>query len=565
MPVARDGGPIPANEAQERTRTIALVLLLVASFALNAWGLGWGMPSPSGWAPDELRPSTVLDGMRCGFAGGWYDKYPPLHFYLLSALYLPVLKFEGLRAGTPIPPAVYERLFLIGRSLSLLMAAGTLLLVYRCGRELGDRRAGLFAAAITALTPPFVFYAKLANLDAPYLFWWALSLLFLLKAQRSRRVRDLLLFAATATLTVTTKDQAYGLYVLAAPLLLVARARARRETGPRAETGAVTHFLAEASWAVGVALALFALIYRLPGNADGLRAHVALITGAASRDFQEFPNDAFGHLRLLASTVRHLAFTLGLPAFLAMVLALAELVRESFRERAGADTGTGARDATQRWLLLLVPAVSFYLFFLSVVLYVYDRFALPLAIVGALLAGRGFSRHCDAPGGRGVAVRAAAVVLLAFGLTRAVGVDLAMANDARYAAEDWLRASAGDALVGAIGPAEYLPRTDGLRARPVGPAVARLEAVRPDLVVVNADYGARADEGTAEQRLYLGLDHGTLGYREAWRYRYHAPWPFLDTATLVERTGHEPLRSNLGKVNPEIRIYRRESFIEPPP
>src|SRR5260221_6442946 len=193
----------------------------------------------------------------------------------------------------PVPPEVYYRLFLIGRSLSLLMAAGTLLLVYRCGRGLGDRRAGLFAAAITALMPPFVFYAKLANLDAPYLFWWALSLLLLLKAQRGRRLCDLLLFAATATLTVTTKDQAYGLYVLTVPLLLVARAR--RETGARA----VTRFLAEAAGAAAVAIALFALIYRLPRNAAGLRAHVALITRAPRPDFQEVPNDAAGPLSLL--------------------------------------------------------------------------------------------------------------------------------------------------------------------------------------------------------------------------------------------------------------------------
>jgi 4-amino-4-deoxy-L-arabinose transferase-like glycosyltransferase len=549
MPVAQDGGPTTPQEAQRSTFRIALGLLLVGSFALNAWGLPWGLPSASGWAPDELMPSTVLEGMKRGFTGGWYDKYPPFHFYVLSALYWPVLKLEGLRAGAPIPPAVYERLFLIGRSLSLLMAAGTLLLVYRCGRELGDRRAGLFAATITAVAPAFVFYAKLVNLDAPYLFWWALSLLLLLKAERSGRRRDLLLFAVTATLTVTTKDQAYGLFVLAAPLLLLARARAA------ASGRAVTHFLVEAAWAGAVALALFALIYRLPGNALGLRAHVALITGAASRDFQEFPNDPAGHWLLLVSTVRHLAFTLGLPAFLTMVLALGELVREAARERA--EKSPSARDRARRWLLLLVPAVSLYLFFLSVVLYVYDRFALPVAIAGALVAGRGLSRHWEASGVRGLAARAAAVLLLGFGLTRAVGVDLAMANDARYAAEEWLRANAGDALVGPIGPAEYLPRTEGLRVRPVGPAVARLVAVGPDLVVVNADFAARADDGSAEQRLYRGLEDGTLGYREAWHHRYHAPWPLLDTAALVERTGREALRSNLGKVNPEIRIYRR--------
>src|SRR6185436_1645985 len=100
-------------------------------------------------------------------------------------------------------------------------------------------------------------------------------------------------------------------------------------------------------------------------------------------------------------------------------------------------------------------------------------------------------------------------------------------------------------------------RLDGLNARPIGPAVARIEKLRPDHVVVNADYAARADDGSEERALYAELADGTLGYREAWRHRYRAPWPLLDTAALVERTGREPLQTNLGKVNPEVVVYRR--------
>jgi len=190
-----------------------------------------------------------------------------------------------------------------------------------------------------------------------------------------------------------------------------------------------------------------------------------------------------------------------------------------------------------------------------VVLYVYDRFALPLAVVAALFAGRWLSQRWDARGGAGAAARGAAVAALAYGLTRAVGLDLSMTNDARYAAEDWLRAKAGAGLVGAIGPAEYLPRLLGSNARPIGPAIARIETLKPAYVVVNADYAARADAGSGEFALYKGLEAGTLGYQEAWRYRYHPPWPLLDTAQLVERTGRERLRTNLGKVNPEIAVY----------
>jgi hypothetical protein len=534
---ADGNGPQPMRDERTSAR-FALGLLLALSLGLNAWGIGWGLPSAAGWAPDELLPSAVLDAMSRGFTSGWHDKYPPLHYYVLAALYVPVLKAAGLRAGMPVPPEVYHRLFLIGRVVSLLMAAGTVWLVYRCGRELGDRRAGLFAAAIAALMAPFVFYAKLANLDAPYLFWWALSMLFLLKALPGRGWRDLLLFVATATLAVTTKDQAYGLYALTAPVLLLARVRARGETGPRA----AAHLLTEAWRATAVAFVLFAVIHNIPGNADGFRAHMALITGRASKDFQEFPNDAAGQARLLASTMRHVAFALGLPAFVAGVVGLVEAIRER----------------AIRWLLLLVPAVSFYLCFLCVVLYVYDRFALPIAIVLAFFGGRTLSRHWDDRRWPRAAARAGAAVILAYGLTRVVGVDLSMTNDARYAAEDWLKAHAQGGSIGAIGPSEYLPRLDGLNGRSIGAAIARLQKLAPDLLAVNADYAARAEEGSDAHALYQGLASGTLGYREAWRYRYQAPWPWLDVAPLVERSGREPLRSNLGKVNPEILIYVRE-------
>jgi hypothetical protein len=148
-------------------------------------------------------------------------------------------------------------------------------------------------------------------------------------------------------------------------------------------------------------------------------------------------------------------------------------------------------------------------------------------------------------------------VILAYGLTRVIGIDLSMTNDARYAAEDWLKTHAQGGFVGAVGPVEYLLRLDGLDGRTIGPAIARLQKLAPDFVTVNADYAARADEGSDEHALYQGLSSGSLGYREVWRHRYHAPWPWLDTAPLVERTGREPLRSNLGKVNPEILIYVR--------
>ena len=74
-----------------------------------------------------------------------------------------------------------------------------------------------------------------------------------------------------------------------------------------------------------------------------------------------------GHVELLGQTARHLAFVMGGPSLLA---ALAGLVL-AWRDR-----------AHHRLLLAtLIPAVSYVVFFPLVVLYVYDRFLLPVALV----------------------------------------------------------------------------------------------------------------------------------------------------------------------------------------
>jgi hypothetical protein len=139
-----------------------------------------------------------------------------------------------------------------------------------------------------------------------------------------------------------------------------------------------------------------------------------------------------------------------------------------------------------------------------------------------------------------------------------VSLDLAMANDARYAAEAWLKEHASPpALVAPVGPLEYLPRMDGLEARPLGPSVARLQKIQPRFVVVNADYAERADPGTGEHELYAGLESGDLGYKRAFAHRFDAAWLLLRTQDLLDRPG-DRVRSNIGKVNPEIRIYESE-------
>ena len=63
--------------------------ILLGSLFLDVAGIWWGLPGS--WPPGELSPKAVLEGMSQRFSHGWYDTYPPVHFYLLSIVVSPVL------------------------------------------------------------------------------------------------------------------------------------------------------------------------------------------------------------------------------------------------------------------------------------------------------------------------------------------------------------------------------------------------------------------------------------------------------------------------------------------
>src|SRR5207245_1350521 len=76
---------------------------------------------------------------------------------------------------------------------------------------------------------PFLYYSKVANVDIGYLMWFAMCLVFYLRVLDRGTAADYVWWAATGTLAVCSKDQAYGL-IVGMPLVVVleqARANVR--------------------------------------------------------------------------------------------------------------------------------------------------------------------------------------------------------------------------------------------------------------------------------------------------------------------------------------------------
>jgi hypothetical protein len=521
----------------------ALGWIIAGSALLTTTGLWWGLPDGS-WVPDELTPNTIFYAVAQGFSHGWWDRYPPLHFYLLTVAYSPLLLLERLGGVNLQSSAAYTLVAVIGRLVSVAAGVVTLVAVYATGARAFGRRAGLYAAAMLALAAPFVYYAKTANLDVPYVCWFALSLLFYLRLLKQLELTDFVAFAVCAALAVCTKDQAYGLYLLVPPLIVYRLWQVHREKGSRQPMASA--LLDRRLWTgAAIAAMLFLTVHNLVFNWTGFEQHVRFLVGGGSRGYQMFPRTAAGELDMFRFTLDLIRAVWGWPLF---VVAAAGIALAAI---------TPATRRTAWWLAL--PALSYYLTFTAVVLYNYDRFVLPVCVVLSMFGGLALDRAIS-PGGHinrwGVA---AGSVVLAYSLLYAGMVDVVMLRDSRYSLERWLSAHA-DAhdLVGYVFPVQYYPRIRYENAEIT--SIEQLAAARPAYYLLNADYGRAEPADSEVGRLIAGLHDASLGYRLVLRLREPPVWPWLPGAhrdLIGPRTEPYP-SSAMRHINPTYEVFKRE-------
>jgi len=494
----------------------ALFAVVSLSLALNAAGVWWGLPSRFAWAPDELQPPIILEGIEERFSGDWHQPaYPPFHYYVLAASYIPVLALTAVDVNSV---AGRTLLYYLGRAISLVMGVGIVLTIYRLGAELFDRRAALFAGLVAALTAPFVYYAKTANLDVPLTFWILLSLYCFVRHLETDEDVYLALFTATGVLAMCTKDQAYAFYVLPTTFYLVRRFRRRHQVLDR------PLLLIAAG-----GLALFLTIHNVVFNFQGFVHHFEEILWAR-RHYGAFEGDARSQLALLGQTLRHVRFALGWPLAIACASGVVLAIR--------------ARTKNSLPLWLLAAGVSYYVFFIAPVRSSWLRYSVPLALLLAPFGGCALSVLWGSPK---LWYRAGTVVGLAYSFFYAASVDVLLLNDSRYDVERWLaRHVEPGEVVGFMGPEYYLPRLEGLEARRLRPTASVLERARPDYLVVNPEYFARFDPGSREGALASRLSSGRTGYALALRHQAHPRGMLLSFDGIL---------ANLAKINPVIEVY----------
>jgi len=194
------------NPTQETPPGRGREAFLLFSFALllRLLGIGWGLPNAQhffSYHPDEVYVvAPALDMLE----GDWNP-----HFFNYGTLYIYLIGLTGkIFAGLGFLPAQSEDLgllHLIARGLTALLGAGTVLLLYLVGRELGGRRLALLGAFLLAVAPLHLINSHYATVDVPGTFFLLLCGAASVKIIAAGKGRWYLLAIAAAGLAAATK------------------------------------------------------------------------------------------------------------------------------------------------------------------------------------------------------------------------------------------------------------------------------------------------------------------------------------------------------------------------
>lgn len=458
---------------------LRIVLFVVA--VVHGLGLSWGMPASDAWDNDGVAPRDFLPGLASTYTPGDYYTYPPFHLALLAVLTLPVTLIAAAKAGsTRIPDVLHEiihppymtAMAMTARIVALIMSLGIVLVLAELTKDIAaeDRKrwAPTFTAAVAGLGISFTYYSHTSNLDVPYLFWGALAVLALVR----ERLR---MFAVFAAFAIATKDQAYALFLLSAPIVLVARIRRDRA------------LLRETLIAAAIGAFLLLLIDGAITNPSGFRARLHFLGGSASQDFATYDKSLAGWINILVDTGKELRSHYAAPIFFGLLylVGLVEAIRRS---------GSRTR-RLEAWTPFLV-ALSFTLFFNLQARRVEERFTLPQALFLAPYAGIALAQIASARTlmARWL-VRGAIVSALGLALYTCIELDWNLVLEPRYDTEAFLRAhaKAGD-VVELHGLNVYLPRIQpgGARYVRIGPTDPTKRGPIPGLEELQAPYATIA-------------------------------------------------------------------------
>lgn len=197
----------------ERQARLILAAILGLALGLRLWGLTFGLPY------DYQISEQMYVGAARSVESGGLEKIMPLfgtyQILMLAAHRLLTPLLASLDLGPRLAATLQEGTVfnLLGRLISAVLGALTVLPMYWIGRRIWNRVAGLLAALFLAVAYIYVVNSQYAKPDATVCFLAALVFLLCLRIAESGRLRDYLLAGLLTGLAVTAKPLAFPLVV----------------------------------------------------------------------------------------------------------------------------------------------------------------------------------------------------------------------------------------------------------------------------------------------------------------------------------------------------------------
>jgi 4-amino-4-deoxy-L-arabinose transferase-like glycosyltransferase len=435
-----------------------VILFIGLGLFLNSYAINWGLPNVNDWTNLSLAPLKPLSyAAHILSREPWPYHYPPLHTILLAIAYSPYVGLLMMSGGLYSPIETYPYgltnpelslsvFTLIARFVSVVMGLGISITNYYSIRKFYDKKAALFAGLLLTTSYPIIHYSHNANVDIPQLFWFSLSLysfVYLIDEGRTKYYMMLGLFAALA---FTTKESIYAAFIgMAAVIIWVQFLRGYKSKSSLAY-GLKNIIDTRTVYGLIIFGIVSLLIFNPVINWDGLIFHVrrhALRSVHGSWVIRDASSSLNGHVELIFYYVIYIFESSGPLIFVLLMGGLIYCFIKSPR----------------RSLILILPIISYYTFFLRIHGTHQLRYMLPIYLVLFWFAGK---LSADLLRSRAVikfTFLAFILVSLCHSLLYGFSVNTMYVNDPRYHAERWIAKNikAGSVVL-AVEPDYSLPR-----------------------------------------------------------------------------------------------------------
>lgn len=225
-------------------RMVGLLAVLGVALAVRLIGITWGLPDEThlfSYHPDEFHSLRGALSLALGDANPHFFNYGSLYLYLVAAaaaISAPAL-FSQVAVATPGGPLLPEALrawTFDARIVTVILAVGTVAVVYATARRIWGHREGLAAGLLLALAPLHVLQSHYGTVDVPGAFFTALACYFAVAMLDEVTWRNVIRAGVAAGLAASVKYS--GGVALVAPLIAWGLVRWRdRGTGEEPSWG----------------------------------------------------------------------------------------------------------------------------------------------------------------------------------------------------------------------------------------------------------------------------------------------------------------------------------------